>query len=57
MKTMDFEKMEDRIGREVGSRLSQGCDDLPFDITERLKAARMQALAKRKVETALVAGA
>ena len=57
MKTIDFENMEVRIGREVGSRLSQGCDDLPFDITERLKAARMQALAKRKVETALVAGA
>jgi hypothetical protein len=49
MKTMDFEKIEDRIGRRVGARLLEGCDDLPHDITERLKAARMQAVAKRKV--------
>ena len=33
----------------VTHRLSTGMDDLPYDITERLRAARMQALAKRKV--------
>ena len=33
----------------VTRRLSTGTDDLPYDITERLRAARMQALAKRKV--------
>ena len=33
----------------VTRRLSAGTDDLPYDITERLRAARMQALAKRKV--------
>ncbi len=42
----------------VTRRLSAGTDDLPYDITERLRAARMQALAKRKVlavQTAAVA--
>lgn len=29
--------------------MAQGTDDLPYDITERLRAARVQALAKRKV--------
>lgn len=29
--------------------MAQGTDDLPYDITERLRAARAQALAKRKV--------
>ena len=57
MKTMDFEKMEDRIGHRVVARLNDGCEDLPHDITERLKAARMQALAKRRVETPLVTSA
>ena len=33
----------------VTRRLSAATDDLPYDITERLRAARMQALAKRKV--------
>ena len=46
MKPTDY---EDRIGRNVAARLSEANDDLPHDITERLKAARMQALAKRKV--------
>ncbi|BEU96864.1 DUF3619 family protein [Acidovorax sp. DW039] len=30
--------------------MSEGTNDLPYDITERLRAARVQALAKRKVE-------
>ncbi len=29
--------------------MTQGTEDLPYDISERLRAARMQALAKRKV--------
>lgn len=40
---------QDRLGRILASRLTQGSGDLPHDITERLKAARMQALAKRKI--------
>jgi hypothetical protein len=42
----------------VTRRLSEGMDELPYDITERLRAARMQALARRKpacVQTATVA--
>lgn len=46
MKTTNF---EDRIGRNVAARLLDACDDLPHDITERLKVARMQALSKRNV--------
>ena len=40
---------QDRLGRNIAARLSDTTQDLPNDITERLKAARMQALAKRNV--------
>lgn len=40
---------EERFGRQVAQRLSSGTADLPHDFSERLRAARMQALAKRKV--------
>lgn len=36
------------IGRSIAARLQEGSDALPHDISERLKVARMQALAKRK---------
>jgi len=38
----------DRFARRVVARLNQGTGELPYDITERLRASRMQALAKRK---------
>lgn len=41
--------IEDRFGRRVAARLSEGAADLPHDISERLRASRMQALAHRKV--------
>lgn len=41
--------LEERFGRAVAARLSSGEADLPHDITERLRASRMQALARRKV--------
>jgi hypothetical protein len=44
-----IEQAADRFARRVTARLSAGNDDLPYDISERLRAARMQALAKRKV--------
>lgn len=44
------EAAADRFGARVATRLSSGMDDLPYDITERLRASRMQALAKRKAE-------
>jgi len=52
MKTFDsntFNSPQDRLGRSIAARLSETTQDLPNDISERLKAARMQALAKRKV--------
>ena len=46
---------EDRFGQRLVARLSDGNGDIPHEISERLKAARMVALSKRnvaKVETA-----
>jgi hypothetical protein len=40
---------QDRLGRNIAARLSDTAQDIPNDISERLKVARMQALAKRKV--------
>jgi len=40
---------QDRLGRNIAARLSDTTLTLPNDISERLKAARMQAVAKRKV--------
>jgi hypothetical protein len=48
----DYQKAQnaqDWLGMNVASRLSRSTTDLPHDITERLKVARTQALAKRKV--------
>lgn len=39
---------QDEFGRQVARHIGQGLDQLPHDITERLRAARMQALAARK---------
>ena len=39
----------DLFARRIAARMAQGTDDLSYDITERLRAARMQAMAKRKV--------
>ncbi len=39
----------DRVAHRITARLSNGLDDLPYDISERLRASRMQALAKRKI--------
>lgn len=47
--TYPNESAQDRFGRKLAARLSETTQDLPGDISERLKAARMQALAKRKV--------
>ncbi len=41
--------LQDAFARKVVSRLSGAADDLPHDISERLKVARNQALAKRRV--------
>jgi hypothetical protein len=40
---------EDQFGRNIGAKLNSAVGDIPHDISERLKAARMLALTKRKV--------
>jgi hypothetical protein len=50
--------LQDRYGLKAASYLSAGTADLPYDISERLRAARAQAVAARriaKVQTAPVA--
>ncbi len=39
----------DAFGKAVARRLSEGSESLPRDISERLKAARAHAVAKRKL--------
>lgn len=48
---------QDWLGLNIAARLTGGTGDLPHDITERLKVARMQALSKRKVVKLQVASA
>ncbi|MEJ7931714.1 DUF3619 family protein [Ramlibacter sp. AN1015] len=38
----------DAFGERVAARLAAGAEELPHDITERLRAAREQAMARRK---------
>jgi hypothetical protein len=38
----------DQFGRAVAARLSAGADELPYEVRERLRAARVRALAARK---------
>ncbi len=47
----------DALGRAVARRLSEGSDDLSHDISERLKVARTQAVAKRKIASVKIAHA
>ena len=41
--------LQDRFALKATSYLSAGAADLPYDISERLRAARVQAVSKRKV--------
>jgi len=45
---------QDRVGRMIAARLDEASATIPHDISERLKAARMQALARRRVAVAEV---
>lgn len=40
--------LQNRYGLRVAARLSAGSEQLPHDITERLRATRAQAIARRK---------
>ena len=48
----DALRTQDRFGRQMASRLTLGTAELPYDITERLRAARAQAMARRKLVSA-----
>ena len=41
--------LQDRLGLKAASYLSAGAADLPHDISERLRVARLQAISKRKI--------
>ena len=43
------EALQQQYARHITQRLTASTGELPYDISERLRAARMQALAKRKV--------
>jgi hypothetical protein len=45
----------DALGKMIAIRLSEGADALPHDISERLKASRTRAVAKRKIVSTQVA--
>jgi hypothetical protein len=50
------EILRDRYGLKVAARLSVAAGELPHDVSERLRVARMQAVAKRKIGKAATAG-
>lgn len=44
------ENMTNRQGLKLAAQLNLGATELPYDISERLRAARERAVAQRKVE-------
>ena len=48
--------LQDRFARKAASYLSVGVTDLPHDISERLRAARMRAVSQRKIQQTQTAG-
>jgi hypothetical protein len=51
----DAFRAQDRFGRQVAARLSMGTAELPYEITERLRAARTRAMSRRKPVSAFTA--
>jgi hypothetical protein len=45
---LQHQPLVDRFGRAVAARLSVGASEVPYEISERLRAARVQAVARRK---------
>ncbi|MDQ3060297.1 MAG: DUF3619 family protein [Pseudomonadota bacterium] len=41
--------LQDRFGHKTASCLSAAAQELPYDISERLRAARVQAVSQRKI--------
>lgn len=48
--------LQDRFGLKTAAYLSAGAADLPYDISERLRAARAQAVSMRKIAKMDTAG-
>lgn len=46
---------QDELGRRIASRLAGAASELPRDINERLRAARVQAVAARRMESTVQA--
>lgn len=47
--TQTGHQFQEKLGRSIAYRLSDASDNLPSDISERLKAARMLAIGKRRL--------
>jgi hypothetical protein len=46
--TIQSQQEADRFGRRLAARLTAGTAELPYGVTERLRAARVQAVDRRK---------
>jgi hypothetical protein len=59
MMNMQFKEsgQQEHFGREVARRLSDATAELPYHVTERLRAARAQALAMHKLASVRAAPA
>ncbi len=55
MNTQTNNRVADEVGKRIAQRLSEGAEDLPHDISERLRAARAQAVANRRIASAQTA--
>lgn len=54
--TKRTDALQDRFGLKTAAYLSAGAADLPYDISERLRAARAQAVSMRKIAKMDTAG-
>lgn len=53
----DAYRDQDRFGRRVAARLTAATAELPYEVSERLRAARAQAMGRRKLDAAQTAPA
>lgn len=52
--TQEHEIAADRMARQITARLDEGQAWLPYEVTERLRASREQAVAQRRREVAVL---
>lgn len=55
MQGIDSKHTQDRLGKLIAARLSESANALPHNVTERLRASRVQAIARRKKESPMSA--